>query len=183
MRKIICAIGVLGFFISNPTLGFCAPPAAGSAAVNISGLVTVCVKKGTTTPRACKFANALKVQASVLDVGRASWDGVGNTCTSAAETISVPGTTFTISEDVTLVGTIIGYDATSQTGTASVIGYVGGSCDGANFNQQGATKRYSSEARFVISDGGKRIDGSATKITFDEVELGTFSIAGYGIIQ
>lgn len=183
MRKLICAIGVLGFFISNPTLGFCAAPPSGSAAVNISGLVTVCVKKGTTTPRACKFANALKVQASVLDVGRASWDALGNTCTSAAETISVPGTTFTITEDVTLVGTIGSYDPITQTGTATVNGYVGNLCNGSDFNSQGATKRYSSDVKFVISDGGKRIDGSATKITFDSIELGTFSVSGFGIIQ
>ena len=183
MRKVICAIGVLGFFISNPTLGFCAPPASGSAAVNIGGQVTVCVKKGTTTPRACTFANALKVQASVQDVGRAAWDALGNVCTSASETIAVPGTTVRITEDVTLVGTLETYDPASQTGTASVDGYSGGSCDGSVFNSQGATKRYSAAAKFVVSDGGKRIDGTATDITFPSIELGTFSISGFGTIQ
>lgn len=183
MRKIICAVGFLGFFITNPTLGVCASPVSGTAAVTINGLVTVCVKKGTTTPRACKFANAAKVGATILDVGRASWDNLGNTCTSAAETISVPGTTFTISEDVTLVGAIKDYDAATQSGNASIDGYVGGSCEGSNFISQGATKRYSSTARFVISDGGKRIDGTATKITFEGIELGTFSVSGFGITQ
>lgn len=183
MRKIICAIGVLGFFVGNPASGFSAPPPSGSAAVNISGLVTVCVKKNTSTPRACTFANAAKVQASVLDVGRAVWDAAGNACTSAAETISVPGTTFAIREDVTLVGTIGAFDPASQTGTASVDGYVGGSCDGSVFNATGASKRYSADVKFVLSDSGKRIDGTATKITFPSIELGTFSISGYGIIQ
>ncbi len=117
------------------------------------------------------------------DVGRAVWDELGHTCTSASETIAVPGTTFRITEDVTLVGTLETYDPGSQTGTASVVGYAGGSCDGAVFNATGATQRYSANAKFVVSDGGKRIDGTATDITFPLIELGTFSISGFGTIQ
>lgn len=75
------------------------------------------------------------------------------------------------------------FDPTTLTGTTSVIGYVGGSCDGAVFNSEGATKRYSADVKFVISDSGKRIDGSATKITFQDIQLGTFSISGFRIIQ
>jgi hypothetical protein len=172
-------------FVCKPSLGLCqvsAPP-SGSAGVTIQGTVTVCVMQGTSTPRACDKVDSVPIAAQVSDVGRATWDASGNTCTAASETISVPGTLFRLTENATLVGTIETFDATTLTGTANVVGYVGGSCTGSVFNSEDATKRSTSEVSFVISAGGTRIDGNVTKLSLEGIQLGTFSLSGTGFLQ
>ena len=184
MRKIAYGICAFLIFVCDPSLGLCqAAPPSGNAAVTIQGSVTVCVKKNTSNPKPCDQNNSVKVPALVSDVGRASWDASGNACTTALETISAPGTAFRISENATLVGTIETFDPATLTGTANVVGYVGGSCTGSVFNNQGATKRSTSEVTFVISAGGTRIDGSVTSLSLESIELATFSLSGTGFLQ
>ena len=184
MRKIVYGVCALLIFVCRPSLGLCQTTlASGSAGVTIQGTVTVCVKQGSATPRACGKLDSVAVAAQVSDVGRATWDASGNTCTTASETISVPGTVFRITENATLVGTIETFDVATLTGTASVVGYVGGSCTGAVFNSQGASKRSTSEVTFVISAGGTRIDGNVTKLTLEGIQLGTYSLSGTGFLQ
>jgi hypothetical protein len=173
------AVLVLTVSIFSPALGFCAA-ASGSAAVSIRGSVTVCVDQGTLTPMACTATGAVGVEVKILEVGRVSWSHLGisgTTCAVTNESISVPGTPLTtFAGNASFVGTIMSFDAATGTGTASVVGYSGGSCTGSEFNSAGATKRSTGEVSFVLSEGGKRIDGIATALSVESITLGGITI-------
>ncbi len=183
LKNFSTSVAALTIFFLIASLGLCATPPSGNAVATIQGSVTVCVAEGTMTPRACNATGAMALVTSVLEIGRVSWDANGNACTAGTETISVPGTSVTITQDVTLVGKVATYDPATQTGTATVIGYAGGSCSGPVFNNKGATERSTSNVRFLISQGGTRMDGIVTKIQFPAVELGAVSLSGTAIKQ
>ncbi len=183
---------VLAVAIFSPALGFCAA-ASGSAEVSIRGSVTVCVDQGTLTPVTCGTTGAVGVEVKILEIGRVSWSHLGisgTTCAVTNESISVPGTPMTFAGNASFVGTILSFDAATGTGTASVVGYSGGSCAGSVFNSAGATKRSTGEVSFVLSEGGKRIDGIATALSVESItlggvtitspEVGAFSLSGDG---
>jgi hypothetical protein len=183
MRKSLPTLTTLAIFIFEASYGLCASPPAGSAEVTIRGSVTVCVAQGTMTPKLCSAAGAAAVETSVIVVGRISWDAQGNACSTATEIISVPGTVVSMTEAVIFVGKIATYNATTQMGTATVVGYSGGSCSGPVPNLKDAVQRSTSDVQFVLSQGGNRLDGIVTKISFPSVELGAVSLSGTGIKQ
>jgi hypothetical protein len=183
MRKRLPPLTVLAIFILEASYGLCASPPAGNAEVTIRGSVTVCVAQGTMTPKPCSAAGATAVETSITAIGRISWDSQGNGCATATEIVSVPGTAVSMTEDIILVGNDTTYNATTQTGTATVIGYNGGSCSGPVPNLKDAVQRSTSDVKFVLSQAGNRIDGIVTKISFPSVELGAVSLSGTGIKQ
>jgi hypothetical protein len=183
MRKTLTIMALLAIFILQASPGRCTPPPAGSAEASIRGSVTVCVAQGTMTPKRCDTTGATAVETSVVAVGRVSWDARGNACGTATEIVSVPGTAVSMTLDVILVGTMATYNAATQTGTATVLGYSGGSCSGPVPNLKGAVQRSTSDVQFVLSQGGTRIDGVVTKISFPSLELGAVSLSGSGIKQ
>src|ERR1700736_4339833 len=73
----------------------------------------------------------------------------------------VPSTT----NPETVVVKVTNYSSTTGIGTASYIGYSGGSCNGASFDSSGATEIASATLQFVVTDGGKQVE-----ITFSRRE-------------
>ena len=160
-----------------------AAPAPGSAEEALHGSVTVCFAPGTTTPESCNQTGVTSVVVSFLEVGQVIWDGKGNACATGAETIAVPETPVTISQEVHLVGRLGNYDPATQSGDGAGTGYSGGKCNGASFDDSGATVRSTASFHFVISQHGKRIDAVLTSLSFPSEEIGAFSISGTGSKQ
>jgi hypothetical protein len=70
---------------------------------------------------------------------------------------------------------VTNYDSASGTGDQSLTEYFGGTCQGAIFNNSGATQVTAGTLHFVVSDGGNRIDNVVTTLNIP----GT---GGYSII-
>ncbi len=159
-----------------------APP-AGSAEETIQGSVTVCFAPGTTTPESCSDKEVTFVVVSFLEVGQVTWDNKGNACAAGVETISVPGSAFTLSQPATLVGKLSNYDPKTQSGDGSGIGYSGGKCNGAAFDSTGAAVRSNAAFHFVISRDKKRLDSVLTSLSVTDQEVGAFSISSTAFKQ
>lgn len=164
--------------IAHPLDIQAAAPPPGSAEESLHGSVTVCFAPGTMTPESCDQSNVTSFFVSFLEVGRVVWDAHGNACASGVETIAVPGTPVTISQETHVVGKLSNYDPATQSGDGTGTGYSGGKCNGASFDDSGATVRSSASFHFVISQHGKRLDSILTSLSFPSEDIGSFSISG-----
>jgi hypothetical protein len=167
----------LGLTALSPDIHAAAPP-PGSAEESLQGSITVCFAPDTTTPESCDQSGVASFFVSFLEVGRVVWDAQGNACASGVETIAVPGTSVTISQETHLVGRLSNYDPTTQSGDGTGTGYSGGKCNGATFDDSGATVRSTAGFHFVISQGGKRLHSILTSLSFPSEDIGSFSISG-----
>ena len=161
-----------------PTDIHAAAPPAGSAEESLQGSITVCFAPGTTTPESCDQTGVTSFFVSFLEVGRVAWDAHGNACATGVETIAVPGTSVTINQETHIVGRLSDYDPTTQSGDGTGTGYSGGKCNGASFDDSGATVRSTASFHFVISEDGKRLHSILTSLSFPSEDIGSFSISG-----
>jgi len=118
------------------------------------------------------------VTLGIIEAGAEVRDGMGNACgTHAAVVNTVPpgASPPTVVPSVTAVLKVIHYDSASGTGDESLNEYSGGTCNGANFNNTGATQLVSGTLHFVISNGGNRIDSVVTALNI--AGLGGFSLS------
>lgn len=132
------------------------------------------------TEASCSGASCVTL--SVIEAGAEVRDGMGNACgTHAAVVNTVPpgASPPTVVPSVTAVLKVIHYDLASGTGDKFLNEYSGGTCNGANFINTGATQVVSGTLHFVISNGGVRIDSVVTALTLTATPaaLGGFSLS------
>lgn len=168
--------------VTDAYAGQSAPPPA-SAEETIQGTVTVCFAPGTTNPQSCSDTGVTTAVVSFLEVGQVTWDNKGNACATGVETISVPGSAVAITQQANLVGKLTNYDPATRSGDGNGTGYSGGKCNGAAFDDSGATVRSSAAFHFVISQDGKRLDSILTSLSVTNQEVGAFSLSGTAFKQ
>jgi len=132
---------------------------AGNYAVTLQGSITTCVDP-TVKPIDCKDPTATAMPFTVLQVGENTRDENGNACA----TFTVVRTTLPVDNKLPKVSVIRAiakvksYDPATGTGDQSVITYSGGTCNGASFDDKGATPTGTNFAHFAVSNDGRRID-------------------------
>jgi len=115
---------------------------------------------------------------TIVSIGEPTVDAKGNACNTITQTIS----DFPVDSSPPIVQTIHAaahiksYDPSTGVGDSSGTTYSGGSCNGAIFNNKGATKIGTVSVHFVASDNGKRIDEIATALQDLIGGIGDFSI-------
>jgi hypothetical protein len=123
-------------------------------------------------------------------VGETTRDEAGNSCstyTVVQASLPVDNTPPFVLVARHNVSTVTGYDASTGTGDVSTTAYVGGTCNGATFDNTG-TATGTSKAHLVASGGGRRTDFVITSrisyVTDTTGNLiGDFSISGTQLKQ
>ncbi len=130
----------------------------GNYAGKITSFLTVCTNIG-----GCSVASPTIVPLNSAAVTRATIDEAGNYCATATSASSPAsgsaGAAFVNARVVT--GSVTSLDATGQ-GEASFKIFAGGSCDGATFDDSGATLIATGTGHCVVLEGGDRIDSIVT---------------------
>jgi hypothetical protein len=131
-----------------------------------------------TAAVACTTAGAGVFPISDVETGQVTFGSEGSGCqTSIAVAAAIPPSStppFVI--PFTGLRTLTDYDPATGTGDWAFTTYTGGKCNGANFDNTGATVFTSGVEHFVISDGGKRVDAIITSFVSGS---GSSSIAAY----
>jgi hypothetical protein len=156
------------------------PLPTGQFSLTDQGSVALCLDPTNNfTPESCSISGALVVPSTVLDNGAGTYDSAGNSCFTFTETVSnLPVDASPPLVVVIHVTTkVVSYDAATGTGDGSITRYSGGTCNGAGFDDTGATKDGTVTYHFVVTDGGNRIDflitGSSDPATGDFSASGT----------
>jgi len=155
------------------------PLKAGQFSTTTTGSVAICLNPTTFVEEACTTTGALAVPLTVVSVGNGTGTAQGRGCESIVETDSnfpVDASPPFVAPNEHIVFTITHYDPTTGAGNDSFTGYVGGHCNGANFDSTGATKISSGTGHFNVSENGNRVDGLATKLTNPTNSVGDFSL-------
>ena len=102
------------------------------------------------------------------EAGATVRDSAGNGCGTHTAVVAfsppVPQAPFVV--PVTHVFKVTKYDPTTGIGDQSLTEYSGGTCNGAIFNNTGATLSVTGTLHFVVSEGGNRIDNIVTSLNF-----------------
>jgi hypothetical protein len=160
---------------------------AGTYTITGSGSFAICSGPAPTfTEIPCsKFIPGTDISfpQTVVEVGEDTFDAKGNSCDTITETISDFPVDFSppIVATVHIVTHMTSYDPSTGVGDLSGTGYIGGSCNGAVFNNKGATKDGTFLNHFVASDNGKRIDLIGTAIQDLIGGIGDFSATTLGL--
>jgi len=173
--------GIAGVLGARPSLAGSIPLPKGQFAATVSGSVAVCLTPDGSAEAPCNTAGGLVVPLRVLFTGVSTIDKSGNSCASMVETdtgFPVNATTPEFTPNEHAAGTVTAYDSSTGTGDLSFTGYIGGSCNGANFDSTGARKISSGTDHFVVSEQGKRIDVQLTTLTNPNNTIGHFSLSG-----
>lgn len=105
------------------------------------------------------------VTLNIIEAGSMTRDGQGNACGShvaVVNTVPPSGSPPIVVPSVTTVMKVTYYNPATGTGDESLAEYSGGSCNGAIFNNVGATPLVTGTLHFTVSDGGNRIDSVVT---------------------
>ena len=150
---------------------------AGKFAGRASGFETLCYNATFTALAACaSVPPAQRVPFNAAEILHGTRGAAGNAC--AVETLTarrVFGAGLATSAETFIgVSTLISFDPTTGSGTASFKTYHGGSCIGAAFDGTG-TLTATGTVSFDVSDSGNRIDSMITGFT---AVASAFSVAG-----
>jgi hypothetical protein len=163
------------------------PLPVGKFSITGQGSLAICLNPSNpSSQEACTTSGALVVPLSVLDNGAGALDSSGNACFTFTEVdanLSVDASPPLVTPNEHVVGTMPNYDSTTGTGDGSFTGYVGGKCNGASFDDTGATKLSSGTDHFVVTSGGSRIDFLITGLTNATSSIGDFSFSGTELRQ
>jgi hypothetical protein len=117
---------------------------------------------------------------TTVDVGADTLDGKGNACATLTETetnlpvdISPPAVLF-----LHIVAKDTEYDPALGIGDGTFTSYFGGKCNGASFDNTGATIASTGTYHYAASERGKRLDFVLTSLTNPAEAVGDFSISG-----
>jgi hypothetical protein len=126
----------------------------------------------------CSTKGALVFPQSIVTAGHVT-NGKNGSCETGTETVSdfpvdLSPPFVTVFQTV---GKSLDYDRNTGTGDASFTTYVGGKCNGAEFDSTGATIISTGNTHFVASDNGKRIEGVVTVLTDPTKGIGDFSLS------
>ena len=162
------------------------PLAVGQFSTTVQGSFAICLNSTTFAEESCSTAGAAVFPLSILQNGVTTWDKEGNLCSTVTEVDSnlpVDASPPTVTANENTVGKPLNYNSTTGIGDGSFTTYVGGACNGATFDNTGATELSSGTFHFVVTDDGKRIDFLVTKLTNSTGSLGDFSISGTDLRQ
>ena len=150
---------------------------AGKSAGRASGFETLCFNATFTALAACaSVPPAQRVPYNVAEIFHSTRDAAGNACsveTLTARRVFGAGLP-TSAETIIGVSTLISFDPTTGSGTASFKIYHGGSCIGAASDGTG-TLTATGTVSFDVSDSGNRIEHLITGFT---AVASAFSVAG-----
>jgi hypothetical protein len=124
------------------------------------------------------------VTLNIIEAGNMVRDSAGNACGSHAAVVTIippAAAAPTVVPSVMTVLKPLSYDAATGTGDAALLEYIGGSCNGADFNDAGATQIVSGTLHFTVSNGengngGDRIDSVLTELVVQNAPVPNFSI-------
>ena len=150
---------------------------AGKFAARGSGSLTLCFNSGFTALADCSLSTSNLVPFNFARIEQETRDAAGNSCGFPIVTSApVSGTKFPAGvSTATVVGTTTSFDPTTGSGTISLKGYHGGTCNGAVFDSTGATQTNTAKFSFLVSDSGNRIEFILTSISY---VTSAFSVAG-----
>jgi len=131
-----------------------------------------------TTAVACTTAGAGVFPISDVETGQVTFGSDGSGCqTSVAVAADIPPSSTPPSViPFTGVRTLTDYDPATGTGDWAFTTYTGGKCNGASFDNTGATVFTSGVEHFAISERGQRVDDVVTSFFSGS---GSSSIAAY----
>jgi hypothetical protein len=149
---------------------------AGKFAARGSGSLTLCFNAGHTALQDCATAPIVQ-PFNFARIEQETRDAAGNSCGFPIVTSApVSGTKFPAGvSTATIVGTTTSFDPTTGSGTISLKGYHGGTCNGAVFDSTGATQTNTAKFSFLVSDSGNRIEAISTSASYVTT---AFSVAG-----
>jgi hypothetical protein len=132
------------------------PLPSGNFSVTVNGSESNC-----TSPTSC-------IQLNIIEAGATVRDSAGNGCGThtAVVAFSPPVQGPPIVVPVTHVFKVTSYAPATGIGDQSLTEYSGGKCNGAIFDNAGATLSVTGTLHFVVSEGGKRIDNVVTSLNF-----------------
>ena len=150
---------------------------AGKSAGRASGFETLCFNATFTALAACaSVPPAQRVPYNVAEIFHSTRDAAGNACsveTLTARRVFGAGLP-TSAETIIGASTLMSFDPTTGSGTASFKIYHGGRCIGAAFDGTG-TLTATGTVSFDVSDSGNRIEHLITGFT---AVASAFSVAG-----
>jgi len=166
---------------------------AGNYSFTTQGSYSLCLDTSKTPPAVedCGTTGALVLPQTYLAVGEATRDDNGNSCSTWTEvnsSLPVDNTPPLVQVGRHAVGKPGIYDSATGTGEISFTAYSGGKCNGSTFDITGATETGTTDAHFVASSGGKRIDFLYTSLTGFVTDttgniFGDFSLSGPALKQ
>jgi hypothetical protein len=155
---------------------------AGTFSFTLNGSLALCLGNAPDHPPAlCGSLNSTVVPFTIVEVGAYTFDTAGNACGTITETQAATpvGTSPPTVRLLHSVSQTTSYDPITGQGDVSVTNYVGGQCDGATFDSDGATVASNQTYHFALSSGGQRLDFVVTSFTpLAGLGSGGFSLAG-----
>jgi hypothetical protein len=151
----------------------------GEFSVTVQGSLAACLDPTTFAQEACSTSGALIYPLTVLETGSTALDSSGASCvtTTEVDSSSPPNASSPIiTTDEHIVSTVTGYDSATGIGDAAFTSYTGGTCNGVNFDDTGATETSSGTLHFAVSQGGSRVDAIISQLTVVPADsVGTWS--------
>lgn len=131
------------------------------------GSFSVCLLPPSYNEVPCSTSGALPVPFTYAGTGQVTIGPSGAACSTSTVVAAnlPPGAPPSLVSVVHEVLTVTDYDATTETGDISSKAYLGGKCNGAEFDPTGATLYNSFTYHFVVTDNGKRWDLVVTNWT------------------
>jgi hypothetical protein len=134
----------------------------------------------------CDTAGVVVFPVSALVNGQVTMDSNGNGCATLTGIISnlpVDATPPLVLAEHQVIK-LLDYDPGTGSGDFAAGNFKGGKCNGADFDNTGATAGSTSTDHFVVSNNGKRIDSLVTSFIDHPVNgIGDFSLSGVFLKQ
>ena len=181
-RSFITAVGAcMAVFALNSTVwaGLPISAFAGTYAFTFDGGYAVCLNASFAEVACTDASVAFVFPQTTKQVGVSTADRNGNTCATSTATISDNPLDKSLPLVLTLIGvtTTTAYDPATGTGSAQGTNYVGGKCNGAVFDSDGATE----VATFTYNSVALRsADGGVASVRFILTSQSDVPVNGVG---
>ena len=139
----------------------------GSYSETGQGSFSACLLPPSYSEVPCSISGALPFPFTYAATGQVTVGPSGSACSTSTVVAAnlPPGASPPLVVVVREVLKVTDYDATTETGDISSKAYLGGKCNGAEFDPTGATLYNSFTYHFVVTDNGKRWDLVVTNWT------------------
>jgi hypothetical protein len=158
------------------------PLPSGQFSDTAQGSQALCFNPTSPSPvlEDCSTSGVVVVPINLLENGAGSFDSAGNSCFTLTDADSVlpVNAIHPLIQLLHSVGKVVSYDSTTGIGDFSFTAYSGGQCNGATFDDNGATKNATGTNHFVVTDGGSRIDLVTTSVNTPSNAIASFSTSG-----
>jgi hypothetical protein len=141
---------------------------SGSYSVSVHGTVTVCLNPANNyAAESCSAATVFAYPVTIAEIGTITYaSGIG--CETDYAEVVTPLPPANTPATVTLNGHLVAkltYDPATGVAISAFTTYLGGSCNGAQFDSNGATETATGTSQLVVTERGKRIDALLTQVT------------------